>query len=72
MRLRVPELLEMRGITPYRLAKLSKGRVSLSTAYRIVRMKGHLNNFDANLLDVLCDVLDVKPGELFERKKSAR
>ncbi len=64
MRVRLPELLG--DMTPYRLAKDSGGRISLSTAYRLVRMKGRLANFDSDMLAALCDVLKVQPGELLE------
>ena len=40
--------------------------MSMSTAYRIVRMRGRIATFDARLLEAVCDVLRVKPGELFE------
>jgi DNA-binding Xre family transcriptional regulator len=66
MRLRLPELLPD-GMTPYQLAKASEDRISLSTAYRLVRMRGRVANFDAGMLAALCDVLRVGPGELFER-----
>ena len=42
VRLRIPELLEEHGLTPYRLSKRSGGRISLSTAYRLVRLKGRV------------------------------
>lgn len=67
MRLRLPELLERQQMTPYQLSKASGGRISMSTAYRIVRMGGRLQNFDGELLEALCDVLAVGPGELLER-----
>lgn len=72
MRIRVPELLEARQMTPYRLHKLSNGRISLSTAYRLNRLHGRLKLFDRDLLDALCDVLEVGPGDLFERKRTRR
>ncbi len=72
LRLRFPELLEERGMTPYAFSKATKGRVSMSTAYRIVRMRGRLATFDATLLDAICDVLKVKPGQLFERERKRR
>jgi hypothetical protein len=68
MRLRLPELLKEKGLTPYYLAKQSKGRISLSAAYRYARMNGHVKCFDAVVLEALCDVLGVGPGELFERE----
>ena len=69
MRLRLPELLKQREMTPYALAKQSQGRISLSTAYRLTRMKGRVQTFDADLLEALCDVFSVEPGELLEREK---
>lgn len=72
VRIRIPELLTERGITPYRLSKLSDGRISLSTAYRLVRLRGCVKTFDAQLAETLCDLLHVEPGDLFERSDSAR
>lgn len=72
MRLRIPELLTARGITPYALAKRSDGRVSLSTVYRLVERRGRLQTYSSDLLDTLCDVLKVEPGELFERDTPKR
>ena len=66
VRLRFPELLDEHGLTPYSLAKRSNGRISLSTAYRLARLKGGLKLFEADLLETLCDLLHVGPGELFE------
>ena len=54
-------------MTPYGFVKAADGRVSMSTAYRIVRMEGFLATFDAEILDAMCDVFSVEPGELFER-----
>ncbi len=72
LRLRFPELLDERGMTPYAFSKATEGRVSMCTAYRIVRMRGRLATFDATLLDAICDVLKVKPGQLFERERKRR
>jgi hypothetical protein len=69
MRLRLPELIEAAELTPYALAKRSGGRISLSTAYRLCRMRGSLESFEARALDALCDVLGVEPGDLFERQQ---
>lgn len=68
IRLRLPELLERRKMTPYALAVASQRRISMSTAYRLARLKGRVGNFNAEVLAALCDVLDVEPGELLERK----
>jgi|JI7StandDraft_1071085.scaffolds.fasta_scaffold310831_1 DNA-binding Xre family transcriptional regulator len=67
MRLRLPELLRARGLTAYALAARSGGRISESTAYRLIEMEGRLQTFGADILAALCDVLEVEPGELFER-----
>ena len=39
-RLRFPELLEERGLTPYAFAKLTGGKISNATAYRLVKLRG--------------------------------
>ena len=72
LRLRLRELLKERDMSPYAFSKATRGRVSMSTAYRVVRMRGRLAMFDAKLLDAICDVLQVEPGELFERKRKRR
>lgn len=72
MRLRIPELLTAHSVTPYALAKRSGGRVSLSTVYRLVERRGHLQTYSSDLLDTLCDVLDIGPGDLFERDFAKR
>jgi DNA-binding Xre family transcriptional regulator len=72
MRVRIPELLEQHGLTPYALSKRSGGRISLSTAYRLNRNRGHAHTFDSTLLEALCDALGVGPGELLERDQAKR
>lgn len=72
MRLKLPELLNERGLSPYALSKGSGGRISMSTAYRLVKLNGRVQNFDAEMLEALCDVLKVDPGQLMERDKSKR
>lgn len=67
MRLRLPELLDERGMTPYALARASGGRIDMSQAYRLTRSRGQVRYLDTRLLEALCDVLEVKPGELLER-----
>ncbi len=70
MRLRFPELLG--EMSPYALAKASNGRISMSTAYRLTRLGGRVKTFDADLLEALCDVLNVAPGQLLERDGAKR
>jgi len=72
MRIRIPELLEERGLTPYALAQKSGGRISLSAAHRLARTKGRVKLFNAALLDALCDILEVEPNELLEREPVKR
>jgi transcriptional regulator with XRE-family HTH domain len=72
MRLRVPELLKAHGFTTYSAAKRSGGRINYTTLYRVVRKRGQMKNFDAALLDALCDVLGIDPSELLERDKPPR
>jgi DNA-binding Xre family transcriptional regulator len=72
MRLKLPELLDERGLSPYALSKNSDGRISMSTAYRLVKLNGRVQNFDAEMLEALCDVLQVEPGQLMERDKPKR
>ena len=67
MRVRIPELLEERNLSAYGLARASGGRISLSAAYRLSRSRGRVQFFDNDLLEALCDVLEVEPGDLFER-----
>lgn len=71
MRLRVPELLTEREMTPYALHKASGGRISLSAAYRLA--SGEFRAVSATVLDALCDVFGIDdPGPLFLRERGAR
>ena len=72
VRLRLPELFASSEMTPYAVAKASEGRISMSTAHRLARLKGRVDNFDASVLAALCDVLKVEPGELLERKQDRK
>lgn len=70
MRLRVPELLADRQMTPYALHKASGGRISLSAAYRLA--SGEFRAVSSSVLDALCDVFEIDdPGPLFRRERSA-
>ena len=72
IRLRVPEIFEEKGLTAYEIAKRSGGRIQAPTLYRLARRKGEVSSFDAELLDVLCDVLEVEPGDLLEREREGK
>lgn len=69
MRLRLPELLEARELTAYALAKQSDGRITRSLAYRLVSDRGTFKCLRPEQLEALCDLLEVSPGELFERAR---
>lgn len=72
VRLRLPELLEQSGLTAYKVAKASDGRVSLTTIYRLTRSEGRVESFDGELLEALCDVFGVGVAELLEREPAKR
>lgn len=72
VRIRLPELLEERGLTAYEVAKRSQGRIIPSTLYRLVRNRGHVRLIDGELLEALCDQLELAPGELLEREPKRR
>lgn len=69
VRIRLPEVLDEHKLTAYEVAKRSNGRIIPSTLYRLVRQRGRVKLFDGDLLEALCDVLGVSPGELLEREK---
>lgn len=73
MRFRLPELMAERGIrNAYQLAKESRGALNTTTAQRLVSADGHPVRVELRILDILCDVLNVSPAELFERDKPRR
>lgn len=44
----------------------------MSTAYRLNRKKGRVKTFDGELLETLCEVLKVAPGDLLELESKRR
>ena len=71
MRIRIPELLEEQRPpwSAYKLAQQSGGRISLSAAYRLQKARGRVRFLDAELLEALCDVFNVRNlNELLERE----
>ena len=72
MRIRLPELFKERGLTAYAVAQQSEGRISTSVLYRLMRTKGRARYLDAELLDALCDVLGVAPGQLLEHETARK
>jgi DNA-binding Xre family transcriptional regulator len=71
MRVRLAELMEPRGLTAYALAQQSDGRISTSALYRLLKSDGRARYLDSELLDALCDVLKVNPGELLEHEPTS-
>jgi hypothetical protein len=62
-----------RSPMPYRLAKQSDGRISLSTAYRLNRSGGRAQNYDSDLLEAMCDVFGLRDlNVLFERDQATK
>jgi DNA-binding Xre family transcriptional regulator len=55
-------------LTAYAVAKASGGRIKMTTIYRLTGNGGRVANFDGELLEALCDVFGVQPGELLERE----
>jgi len=72
VRLKLPELLDDRGLTAYAVVQQSNGRIKESTLYRLMRGGGTVRYLDTNLLDALCDILDLSPGDLLERDVTRR
>ena len=73
MRVRISELMRASGLkTAYMLAQRSNGAITNNVAYRLVKLDGRFQFFGADLLDALCDVFDVAPGELLEYEGKAR
>lgn len=70
MKLRLPELLAERGMSRYAFAKAIGPRVSPSTAYRLAR--GEWKCLSGDVMEAICEALDVEPGELFERSRGRR
>ena len=67
LRLRLHQLLEARGMSPYGLAKFTG--LSLNTIYRLTRPNGRFRLIRADTIERLCGALRVTPSELFEYEK---
>lgn len=72
MRLRIPEILDERGLSYYELAKRSNGRISESTAHRYVFNKGQMRYFDGKIIEAICDILDVEIEDVLELESRKR
>ena len=69
VRLRVRQLLESRGLSPYALAKFTG--LSLNSIYRLTGASGRFRLIRADTIERLCAALRVTPSELFEYEKRA-
>jgi DNA-binding Xre family transcriptional regulator len=67
--LKVSEMLEKRGVTPYRLAKATG--LSLTTAYKLAAPDGRFERLEARTIDALCVFFDCQPGAFIKYKKGA-
>jgi putative transcriptional regulator len=67
VKLTLRKLLDERGMSAYALAK--KAGLSFGTVYRLARKDGRFSRIEAKTLDAICGVLDVPPGQLFERSR---
>ena len=66
IRVRLPELLNEEIPTAYAIAKASRDRISQSAAHRLVRARGAVQRYDADVIEALCEIFRVGPGDLFE------
>jgi len=64
IRFHLAAILQRKGWTPYRLARLTG--LTVPTAYRLADPEVQFGRFTADTLDRLCAALDVQPGELLE------
>lgn len=63
VRLNVAKLLKRRGMTAYRLSKVSG--LPIASCYRLARPAGSFHHIEANTIDRLCKALRCRPGALF-------
>lgn len=73
MRLRIPELMAEKGwTTAYQLAKASKGQMSATNAYNLVEKRGEVASVSMPMLETLCEIFGVEPGDLLQRDRPKR
>jgi DNA-binding Xre family transcriptional regulator len=66
LRWNLPKLLEAKGITPYRLAKLTG--LSVPSAYALAKPPVPATLKTATV-ELLCKALDCQPGDLLDFRK---
>jgi putative transcriptional regulator len=64
IRFRLASILQQKGWSPYRLARMTG--LTVPTAYRLADPTLRFGRFTADTLDRLCAALDVQPGDLLE------
>ena len=64
VRLRVHELMKVRGITAYALSR--GANLAYPSAYRLSHTAGVFGRLEAGTLDRLCAYFQVQPGRLLE------
>ena len=64
VRLRVAELMRIRGLSAYALGK--GAGLTYPTAYRLSRPSGKFGRLEAETLNRLCEFFQVQPAELLE------
>jgi len=72
IRIRLPELLNESVPTAYAIARASGDRISQSAAHRLLAARGRIQRYDADLIEALCEIFSVDPGELFELEAPKR
>ncbi|MCZ6755825.1 MAG: helix-turn-helix transcriptional regulator [Gemmatimonadetes bacterium] len=72
VRLRFPELLEAKSLTPYQVYAQSDGRITHTMAHRLARTGGRFVTIKAEVIDALADIFDVPPADLFTNEPTPR
>jgi DNA-binding Xre family transcriptional regulator len=66
MRVRLPELLEAKGMSGHQLAVVLDGRMSRAAIYKLLEAEGHFERIAGRHLEALCHAFGVSPNELLE------
>ena len=69
VRWRLPEILEERGLTAYRLAAMMREKgypMTVRGAYRLADPDHDLRRLDLDTLNAVCATLRLDPGDLLE------
>lgn len=69
VRWKLPDILEERGLTAYRLAAMAQERghdLTVRAVYRLADPDHELRRLDLATLNAVCDALRLSPGDLLE------